>query len=243
MFFSPEQWIVLTIVLLTVVALNLIVWLIVLHDQQKNRAHSAHLTEVVATKTPTHRILPPATRTALEKAAKKRLQESLDTTTAEFTADLGSARKKLQGDVTAASSSISQNLTAASEKMRQDLDVAATSLTQAISSTTEQMLQDETAVYRSLLTDARTQMMEKLESVHEAMEAQRQKAAQEVRDEIRAEKADLMKKFDTKLAEVLSAYLVESLGQNVDLGAQTKYIFSRLNENKTQLKEDILNDF
>lgn len=228
-FFTPDQWIVLAIVLTTVVVINLILWLVALSEHAKNRKNTAH---IVAAKTPADDVLDPGVQEEIQKLAKTKLEESVDRTA-----------KKLAGDLTATSSKLTGDVQAAATKLTQSLNAAADSVGNSMTSMTDQMLEDELAAYRSLLGDARNQMKENLASVHEAMEAQRTKAEEEVRAEIREEKAELMGKFDNKLAEVLAAYLVESLGQNVDLGAQTKYIFNMLNEHKKQLKEDILSDF
>ena len=240
MLFTPDQWIALSIGLITILVINLIVWLVALSRQEKIGEHAAH---AAAAKTPAQRTLSPEVRAEIEKAARERFERSLDQTASKLDKDLTKLQTKLSGDLTAASDKLAGDVTEASTTLRQTIDRASSALEKNIGDTTDQLMQDELEAYRSLLADARKLMEEKLTGVQGAMEEQRKKVEEEVRQEIREEKADLMAKFDTKLAEVLSAYLVESLGQQVDLGAQTKYIFASLNEHKKQLKEDILSEF
>jgi hypothetical protein len=40
--------------------------------------------------------------------------------------------------------------------------------------------------------------------------------------------------------DVVSSYIIESLGNRVDLGAQSAYIFDMLHEHKDEIKRDIL---
>ena len=49
----------------------------------------------------------------------------------------------------------------------------------------------------------------------------------------------LMAKFDVKLADVVSNYLTETLGNDVDLGAQGPYLFRMLEEHKSELKAEL----
>jgi hypothetical protein len=62
---------------------------------------------------------------------------------------------------------------------------------------------------------------------------------QRVVQEIMAEKQQLLAQIDTKLADAVSSFLLESLGHNVDLGAQTAYLTAQLQEHKDDFKRSI----
>jgi hypothetical protein len=49
-----------------------------------------------------------------------------------------------------------------------------------------------------------------------------------------------LSKFDTRFSDVVASYITESLGKEADLGAQMPYILQQLEQNKEQLKQDIL---
>ncbi len=49
-----------------------------------------------------------------------------------------------------------------------------------------------------------------------------------------------MDQFNTRLNDVVSSYLTECLGSQVDLGAQSTYIFAALEQHKADIKRDVL---
>lgn len=52
----------------------------------------------------------------------------------------------------------------------------------------------------------------------------------------------LIEQIDTKLADGVMAFLTETLQHNVDLGAQTNYLISSLDEHKAELIKDLKNE-
>lgn len=48
-----------------------------------------------------------------------------------------------------------------------------------------------------------------------------------------------MSVFDKRLDDIVSGYVLESLGSQVDLGAQLPYILGKIEENKDQIKRDM----
>ena len=58
-------------------------------------------------------------------------------------------------------------------------------------------------------------------------------------DEIAAEKLELEKQIDTKLSDAVAAFLTETMQHNVDLGAQSAYLTTMLEEHKAELIKEI----
>lgn len=54
-------------------------------------------------------------------------------------------------------------------------------------------------------------------------------------EDIAAEKQILIQNIDTKLADAVASFLTETLQHNVDLGAQTAYLTSMLEEHKAEI--------
>lgn len=54
-----------------------------------------------------------------------------------------------------------------------------------------------------------------------------------------AEKDRLVAQIDTKLADAVASFLLETLGQNVDLGAQSAYLTKMLNEHKADFSRKV----
>lgn len=61
-------------------------------------------------------------------------------------------------------------------------------------------------------------------------------------DEMAAEKQHLIQQMDTKLADAVASFLVETLPHNVDLGAQSAYLTTMLEEHKADLIKGISNE-
>lgn len=61
----------------------------------------------------------------------------------------------------------------------------------------------------------------------------------ELADVARERKEKLAGEIDTKLNDAVVSLLLETLGHEVDLGAQMPYIVARLNENKDALKAEV----
>ena len=57
--------------------------------------------------------------------------------------------------------------------------------------------------------------------------------------EIEAEKQQLIKQTDTKLADAVASFLTETLGRNIDLGNQTEYLVSLLEEHKAEFIKEV----
>lgn len=61
-------------------------------------------------------------------------------------------------------------------------------------------------------------------------------------EDIIAEKKILTQQIDTKLADAVSSFIVETLQHNVDLGAQGEYLTTTLEEHKAELVKEINNE-
>ena len=61
-------------------------------------------------------------------------------------------------------------------------------------------------------------------------------------DEMIAEKQRLTQQVDTKLADAVASFLIETLQHNVDLGAQSAYLTAMLEEHKAELTKGIVDE-
>ncbi len=58
-------------------------------------------------------------------------------------------------------------------------------------------------------------------------------------EELTIEKERLLRQIDTKLADAVGSFLVDTLEHNVDLGAQKAYLVSLLEEHKEEFKKEV----
>lgn len=61
-------------------------------------------------------------------------------------------------------------------------------------------------------------------------------------EEIAAQKKQLLEQIDTKLADAVASFLIETLQHNVDLGAQTAYLTSQLEEHKAEFTKGVADE-
>lgn len=74
----------------------------------------------------------------------------------------------------------------------------------------------------------------------EAQKKQSEKQAQfeaKLEQEMIAKRQKIAEQIDTKVGDAIPTFLSETLGQNVDLGAQTSYLLETLEEHKDELKK------
>ena len=79
----------------------------------------------------------------------------------------------------------------------------------------------------------------------ELLERQKQHAAKQaeleakLEQDMEAKRAQAAKELETKIGDTIAAFLTETLGHNVDLGAQVPYLTSMLDEHKDELVKGI----
>lgn len=130
----------------------------------------------------------------------------------------------------------------AAERFESDLNSTSTTLADSIKRLTSSIITEELEKYKHSMEDLRTQALQVMASVQTAVEDQRKTLAAGLEAEMKTERERLAAQLDTKLADIVSAYLVESLGNKVDLGAQGQYLFAMLAEHKDEIKKEFVDE-
>jgi hypothetical protein len=65
---------------------------------------------------------------------------------------------------------------------------------------------------------------------------------QAMTSELSAQKQQLIAALDSRLTDTISAFLTETLGNEVDLGAQAPYLVAMLEERKAELLKGVQDD-
>jgi hypothetical protein len=100
-----------------------------------------------------------------------------------------------------------------------------------------------TGQYQETLTGLREAAVAPLTHLNDLADQQKAALSQQLQSETKRHKRHqgrLVATFDAKLSDVVSNYLIETLGSDVDLGAQGPYLFRMLEEHKDELKQEIL---
>ena len=119
-------------------------------------------------------------------------------------------------------------------------------------------LQDSSAQINALIKDFATDIVEQeMKRYREELDRLRERADAEMGGlraemakhetelkakmaaEVEAEKQRLIKQIDSKLADAVASFLTETLQHNVDLGNQTEYLVSMLEEHKAEFIKEV----
>jgi uncharacterized membrane protein len=161
--------------------------------------------------------LPPEVREHL-------LQESQ----AHFQAVLNRSADELQHDLKATTEVLDKQL----EKLGSE--ILADEMKRYRASLDQLRAQAETTITtaQTEIADHQTDLKSKLAERHAELEAK-------LLEEMDAEKQRLIQQIDTKLSDAVASFLMDTLQHNVDLGAQTAYLTSMLEEHKSELVKGI----
>lgn len=135
-------------------------------------------------------------------------------------------------------------------QLEHDLHATATQLTKQLDKLGAKIIEDETARYQTTLEQLRTQAEQTLTgaqseiTTHQvALAAQlteRQAALEaELAQSLALKQEQLVQQMDTKLADAVTSFLMETLQHNVDLGAQSAYLTAMLDEHKDELVKGV----
>ena len=111
-----------------------------------------------------------------------------------------------------------------------------TKLNQSLNDT----VQNQTRAYADMIAQLQQNSAQLLKNNQATVATHDQKTQAELEQIITQTKQHLISQVDSRLQAILVSYLINSLGP-VDFSAQRDYIFSTLEQNKAQLKQDIAN--
>jgi F0F1-type ATP synthase membrane subunit b/b' len=164
--------------------------------------------------------LPPAVRDQLLRSAQANFQAVLDKSAAQLQHDLTSTTVQLNKQLEKLGTKIVDDEIGRYHTSLEQLRVQA--------ETTIGGAQTEIATHQA---DLKTKLAE-----------QQTKLEAELAEKMAAEQQRLIQQIDTKLADAVASFLMETLQHNVDLGAQSAYLTAMLDEHKDELTKGIKNE-
>lgn len=123
--------------------------------------------------------------------------------------------------------------------LQQDLRLTTTQLNEYMKTEIKRTLQSEFAKYEESITTAKDLALESIEKTQAVIEQQRLILEKQMSDEAAAEKARMLASFEKNMADIVNHYILEAIGNEIDLTSQLDYIFGYLEENKQAIMEDI----
>lgn len=123
--------------------------------------------------------------------------------------------------------------------LKQDLQLTASDLNKYMQEQIKKVLKDEFAKYEESIENAKQIAVDAINKTQTALDEQRTALQAQIQQEVEKERDRLVSQFEQNMSQVVNHYLLEAIGNEVDLSAQLDYIYRHLEDNKAAIIEDI----
>ena len=125
--------------------------------------------------------------------------------------------------------------------LQQDLRLTTSQLNEYMKTEITKKLKLEFDKYEQSIMDAKQMAIESIQKTNIAIDEQRQVLGKQLQEEILAEKKQLLQRFESNMANIINHYVLEAIGNQIDLSDQLEYILSEMEANKKAIIEDVQN--
>ncbi len=123
--------------------------------------------------------------------------------------------------------------------LQQDLRLTASQLNDHMKQEISRSLQQELSNYEQSISDAKQDALKSISKTQEAIEHQRQILSDELQKQLAFEKERVITRFEEHMADIINHYVIEAIGDEIDLTDQLEYILQELERNKQAIIEDV----
>jgi len=123
--------------------------------------------------------------------------------------------------------------------LQQDLRLTTSQLNEYMKGEISNELKEAFANYQSAIMDAKQLAVESIEKTKTTIDEERQALVAQLAQEVGEEKERRIQQFDKRMAEVVNHYVLEAVGNQIDLNDQLEYILTELEVHKQAILEDI----
>lgn len=123
--------------------------------------------------------------------------------------------------------------------LQQDLRLTTSQLNEYMKGEITKTLTEEFSKYEQSIDDAKQLAIDSIAKTQTAIEEERQILHQNLEKEFEAERERLIRKFEENMAEIVNHYVLDAVGNEIDLNDQMEFILSELEANKAVIVEDI----
>lgn len=123
--------------------------------------------------------------------------------------------------------------------LQQDLRLTTSQINEYMKQEITKTLQEEFAKYEQSIEDAKKQAMDAMQKTQVALEEERQVLRNKLEGEVDAQRERLIKRFEENMGEIVNHYVLDAIGNEIDLSDQLEYILGELQANKDIMVEDI----
>ncbi|CAN5382790.1 hypothetical protein BH10PAT3_BH10PAT3_2580 [soil metagenome] len=123
--------------------------------------------------------------------------------------------------------------------LQQDLRLTTSQLNEYMKGEITKTLQEEFGKYEQSIDDAKQLAIDSIAKTQSAIEEERQVLHANLEKEFEAERERLVKRFEEHMAEIVNHYVLDAVGNEIDLSNQLEYILGEMESNKAIIVEDI----
>jgi hypothetical protein len=123
--------------------------------------------------------------------------------------------------------------------LQQDLRLTTSQLNDYMKNEITRTLKDEFKKYEQSIADAKQLAIDAIQKTSTAIDEQRQILNDQLQKEVAVERQHIIGNFDANMTDIINHYVLDAVGDQIDLSDQLEYILNNLNENKAAIIEDI----
>jgi hypothetical protein len=123
--------------------------------------------------------------------------------------------------------------------LQQDLRLTTSQINEHMKQEINKTLQEAFVKYEESIGDAKQIALDSIQKTQDAVEQQRQLMNQQLQKEVSQEKQRTIARFEKNMAAIVNHYVLEAVGNQINLEDQLEFILSELERNKKEIIEDI----
>ena len=123
--------------------------------------------------------------------------------------------------------------------LQQDLRQTTTQLNEYMRTEITRTLQIEFKKYEQSITDAKQLALDSIEKTVTTIEQQRQLMESQMQNQAETQRNQIIDRFEAQMARIVNHYVMQAIGNQIDLSDQLEFILGELEANKAAIIEDI----
>ena len=123
--------------------------------------------------------------------------------------------------------------------LQQDLRLTTSQLNDFMKDEVTRVLKEEFAKYEESINDAKQLAIDSIQKTQDTIEQQRELLSAQLTEQLTSEKDRTLKRFEGHMADVVNHYVLEAVGDQIDLSEQLDFILSQMEMNKEAIMKDI----
>lgn len=148
----------------------------------------------------------------------------------------------VNGALDKASEQLSQSIDTATELFQKNLNVQALKINDTLEGIASQRLRKQVDDFTSVMDGLSTTATSSVAQLESMVDARRRALEASMTTEVVQEKQRAVDHFYDHLSDLVAGYVIESLGDDIDLSGQLPFVLKVLEQNKAIIKEDVLGE-